>query len=74
MTASSNPGLYCLDGEREKERGQERKLNNYSTKIYEGVPIIVKGQYKCQLLIKDVGNHPGMDISAYWWRPVSSIQ
>ena len=43
--------LHCvgLDQERdrggERERGQERKLNNYSTKIYEGVPIIVKGQY-----------------------------
>ena len=42
--------LHCvgLEQERdrggERERGQERKLNNYSTKIYEGVPIIVKGQ------------------------------
>ena len=38
------PLLYCAGTERDRERGQERKLNNYSTKIYEGVPIIVKGQ------------------------------
>ena len=47
--------LYCLGAEKERERGQERKLNNYSTKIYEGVPIIVKGQYKCQVLITMLG-------------------
>ena len=60
LTSRANAVLYCLDVEGEKEKGQERKLNNYSTKIYEGVPIIVKGQYKCQLLITNVGKLPGV--------------
>ena len=36
--------LFC-PGTEGRKRAQERKLN-YSTKMFEGVPIIVKGQYK----------------------------